>query len=112
LNLARLLIDAQLPPHLARTLTEMGYPSAHLEEVGLRHANDPAIWDYSLLLNRAIVTKDDDFVERFRRQSRGSSIVWLRIGNAYNRALLPWLLPAVPALVKRLEARNCLIKIW
>jgi predicted nuclease of predicted toxin-antitoxin system len=111
LNPARFLIDAQLPPRLARVLTEMGHPSDHLEDVGLRHAKDPAIWDYSLLNNTAIITKDDDFVERFRRQSGGPPIVWLRIGNASNRALLAWFLPAVPAVVKRLEAGDRFIEV-
>ncbi|NJK91236.1 MAG: DUF5615 family PIN-like protein [Blastochloris sp.] len=57
------------------------------------------MWDYCLLHHRVILTKDDDFVERFHRQSGGSAIVWLRIGNASNQALLTWFLPAVPALL-------------
>jgi predicted nuclease of predicted toxin-antitoxin system len=89
----------------------MGHPSDHVEDVGLRHAKDADIWEYALLHKTAIITKDDDFVERFRRQSGGPPIVWLRIGNASNRALLGWFLIAVPAVLKRLEAGDRLIEV-
>jgi predicted nuclease of predicted toxin-antitoxin system len=41
--LIRFLVDAQLPPHLARALVEVGYQAEHVEDAGLRHAKDAAI---------------------------------------------------------------------
>jgi predicted nuclease of predicted toxin-antitoxin system len=38
------LIDAQLPPALARWLREAGHGAAHVEDVGLRNADDVVIW--------------------------------------------------------------------
>ena len=107
----RFLVDAQLPPRLARTLSDEGHPSEHLEDIGLRHAKDQDVWDYAIEHGSAIITKDDDFVERFRRLPNGPVIVWLRIGNACNRVLLAWFMPSLPALVQRIDAGDRLIEV-
>jgi predicted nuclease of predicted toxin-antitoxin system len=57
------------------------------------------------------VTKDEDFVERFRRQKGGPVIVWLRIGNAANVALLAWFLQILPAIVTRLQSGDQFIEV-
>ena len=84
----RFLVDAQLPPALARALITEGHQAEHLEDIGLRQAKDPVIWDYALRHQAAIITKDEDFVDRFRRLQYGPVIVWFRIGNASKRTLL------------------------
>jgi predicted nuclease of predicted toxin-antitoxin system len=42
------LIDAQLPPALARLITALGHNAIHVEEAELLLANDVAIWNYAL----------------------------------------------------------------
>ena len=42
------LVDAQLPPALARLITSLGHNTVHVEEAMLLLANDEAIWDYAL----------------------------------------------------------------
>jgi predicted nuclease of predicted toxin-antitoxin system len=105
------LVDAQLPPALAKALKNAGHEALHVEEVGLRHAKDAVIWNYALQQGAAIITKDEDFVDRFRRQSNGPAIVWLRIGNASSKALLLWVLPLLPALAQRIQAGDKLIEL-
>jgi len=39
----KFLIDAQLPPALARWLQDAGYQAEHVGDLGLREANDSAI---------------------------------------------------------------------
>jgi predicted nuclease of predicted toxin-antitoxin system len=39
----KFLVDAQLPPALARALTAQGFPSEHVEDIGLHHAKDTEI---------------------------------------------------------------------
>ena len=56
-------------------------------------AEDFVIWNHALGVDAIIVTKDEDFAERTARTAVGPVIVWLRIGNATNRALLEWLEP-------------------
>lgn len=107
----RFLVDAQLPPALARTLITEGHQAEHLEDIGLRHAKDVGIWNYALRHQAALITKDEDFVDRFRRRSDGPVIVWLRIGNASKRTLLDWFMPLLPALLLRLEAGDKLIEL-
>ena len=107
----RFLVDAQLPPRLARALAEAGHEADHVEDLGLRHASDPTIWAYAERRQAVVVTKDEDFVERYRRQVGGPVIVWLRIGNAANAALLSWFLPILPAVVGRIQSGDRLIEV-
>ncbi|HEV3210129.1 MAG TPA: DUF5615 family PIN-like protein [Chthoniobacterales bacterium] len=48
----KFVVDAQLPPALARLLREAGC-----------EANDAEIWRYALQQQAAIITKDEDFAE-------------------------------------------------
>jgi len=58
------LVDAQLPPALARWLREAGHEAEHVEDLGLREANDAAIWARALQSGAMIVAKDEDFAMR------------------------------------------------
>ncbi len=107
----RFLVDAQLAPQLALTLVELGHQAEHVEDVGLRHAKDGDIWNYAASKQAVIVSKDEDFVDRFRRRGHDPVIVWLRIGNSSNRALLAWFVPLLPALVQRIQAGDKLIEV-
>ncbi len=106
-----LLIDAQLPPALATWLIQQGHIAQHIEDVGLRNADDIEIWNYALTSGATIVTKDEDFAERTARTTSGPIIVWLRIGNATNRVLLEWLEPRWPRIIVLLEAGDRLIEV-
>ncbi len=106
-----LLIDAQLPPALATWLIQQGHIAQHIEDVGLRNADDIEIWNYALTSGATIVTKDEDFAERTARTTSAPIIVWLRIGNATNRALLEWLEPRWPRIIALLEAGDRLIEV-
>ena len=44
----RFIVDAQLPPALARLLTAHGHIAEHVEDIGLREADDSPIWRYAL----------------------------------------------------------------
>ncbi len=107
----RFLIDAQLPPALARVLREAGHQAEHLEDVGLRHAKDYVIWDYARRNSAIIVTKDEDFVDRYRRRTEECVVLWLRLGNASTRRLLAWFMPLLPQLIQRLEAGDRFIEV-
>ena len=107
----RFLIDAQLPPALARILREKGYKAEHVENVGLRHAKDTEVWMYAIENEAALLTKDEDFVEQFRRKPRGPVIIWLRIGNASTENLVRWLMPSFENIVARMQAGDRLIEL-
>ena len=103
----KFLVDAQLP----RALREAGYEVQAVRELGLREAEDDAIWDYALADQAVIVTKDQDFADRLLSSRTTPVIVWLRIGNTSNRALLSWLLPLWPDILSRIQSGDKLIEV-
>ncbi len=60
----RFLVDAQLPPALARWLVAQGHEADHVADLGLGGASDTAIWNLALRTGAVIVTKDEDFAQR------------------------------------------------
>jgi Domain of unknown function (DUF5615) len=66
----RFLVDAQLPPALARWLAAQGHEAEHVSDCGLARAADPAVWDYATSVDAIIVTKDEDFCARDTRLGR------------------------------------------
>ncbi len=85
------LVDAQLPPALALWLGQQGHAAQHVDDI--------------------IVTKDDDFAERTARTTDSPVVIWLRIGNATNRALMIWLTPRWQQITTLLDAGNRLIEV-
>jgi predicted nuclease of predicted toxin-antitoxin system len=57
----KFLVDAQLPPAVARWLRDAGHDAQAVREAGLREAEDDAIWKHALAAGAAIITKDEDF---------------------------------------------------
>ena len=107
----RFIVDAQLPPALARFLTAQGFFAEHVVDIGFGSADDSSIWDYALQHQAVIVTKDEDFPHRVQQSQKTPIIVWLRIGNASRRALLQWFSPLVPQIVQLIEDGNRLVEI-
>jgi predicted nuclease of predicted toxin-antitoxin system len=60
----RFLVDAQLPPALARRLESLGHAAEHVADRGMASASDDAIRDYAASVGSVIVTKDEDFAVR------------------------------------------------
>ena len=105
------LIDAQLPPALARALNAAGRPSQHVATVGLLNADNNAIWQYAVANGLAVLTKDEDFVTRRLLEADGPQIVWLRVGNCSNRALFAWFMPLLADVVVRLQQREVVVEV-
>jgi predicted nuclease of predicted toxin-antitoxin system len=89
----KFLVDAQLPPALARWLCEVGCDAQAVRELGLREADDNVIWQHAEANGCIIVTKDEDFAVRVQATQRGPDVVWLRVGNTSNAALRTWFVP-------------------
>jgi predicted nuclease of predicted toxin-antitoxin system len=107
----KFIVDAQLPPSLAAALRQAGYDAEAVREIGLREAKDAVIWEYALKNEGVILTKDDDFAERCLASDLAPVVVWLRIGNATNPALLDWFMPQCPSILARLQAGDRLIEV-
>jgi predicted nuclease of predicted toxin-antitoxin system len=109
----RFLVDAQLPPALARWLDERGHTAEHVFERGMAAADDRDIWEYAAESGAAVVTKDEDFALRrvLTDTSRGPQIIWVRRGNTTTRELLRWLEPLLPVVLESLERGEPLVEI-
>jgi predicted nuclease of predicted toxin-antitoxin system len=107
----RWIIDAQLPPTLARWLDQRGHEAKHVQDLALRDADDNAIWHWAIDHEAVIITKDEDFPIRASASRSTPCIVWLRIGNASRVALFAWLEIRFSATETRLEQGEKLIEV-
>lgn len=107
----RFVVDAQLPPALARWLAQQGHEAEHLFDRFPPGTTDTTIWHEALRLDAVIVTKDEDFQQRSLQVGHGPKIVWLRVGNTSNRALLEWFVPLWPPIVEALERGEVLVEV-
>ena len=60
----RFVVDAQLPPALARWLASQGVEAEHVFDVGLAEAPDAVIWQQAMERVAVVVSKDEDFALR------------------------------------------------
>lgn len=107
----KFLVDAQLPPALARYLCAQGHDATHVFDVGFVVADDLAIWKHAYQSQATIITKDEDFMDRLLVAKEVTPVVLIRIGNCSNPALLTWFASLLPQVVERLAAGELLIEL-
>lgn len=107
----RFLVDAQLPPALARWLTDRGHAAEHVSDRGMAAADDRDIWEYARATAAVIITKDGDFAARRALAAAGPTVVWIRLGNTRRRELLAWFAARLPMVLEALERGESLIEI-
>jgi len=77
----KLLFDQNLSHKLARRVADLFPNSTHVREVGLKEAEDPAVWEYAKQQSFLIVSKDADFHQRSFLLGFPPKVVWIRLGN-------------------------------
>jgi len=77
----KLLFDQNLSPRLVRLLVDIYPESIHVREVGLREAEDLAVWNYAKQNGFTIVSKDSDFQQRSLLYGSPPKFIWIRVGN-------------------------------
>lgn len=107
----RFLVDAQLPPALARWLTENKHEADHVLDVGLVHAEDNAIVAYAAQVGAVIVSKDEDFANRVLLRPDSPSVLWVRTGNCSTSTLIARFKGILPDIVKRFGEKERLIEL-
>ena len=95
----RFLVDAQLPPALARLLNDRAHVAEHVNDVGLGASPDRELWRYALEHGAVIVTKDEDFADMAALGGNAPTIVWVRVGNTRRAALLSWFEPLIDEVI-------------
>ena len=107
----RFVVDAQLPPALARWLAVKGHQAEHVADRQMQAASDALIWDYALRQAAVIVTKDEDFAQRKVLTNGGPAVVWIRLPNTRRRDLLAWFETILPDVLSALERGETLIEV-
>jgi predicted nuclease of predicted toxin-antitoxin system len=107
----RFIVDAQLPPALARLLTERGHIAEHVADVGLLSASDSAIWRFAIGHDAVLITKDEDFPDQVLLGGSAPVVVWIRVGNTTRRALLDWFTPLVDRVIAMIDSGERLIEL-
>lgn len=107
----RFLVDAQLPPALARWIESKDFSAEHVIDIELAAATDSAIWEYAVRVGAVIVTKDEDFAIRRTLSSSGPQIIWIRLGNTTKTQLLHWLDPLFGQILESLQRGEPLVEV-
>lgn len=107
----RFLVDAQLPPALARLLREQGHDADHVNDIGPGDASDQELWHFALDNGAVIVTKDQDFSNMVARGGEAPPVVWVRIGNTRRATLLAWFEPLIDEIVHLIEEGQRLVEL-
>jgi predicted nuclease of predicted toxin-antitoxin system len=105
----KLVLDAQLPKRLLRSLTSAGCDVVHTSDlpVGNRTPDDGVI-DFADRESRVVVTKDADFVDSFLLTGRPQKLLLVSTGNITNNDLELLILPLVPTLDTEFQKHNFL----
>ena len=96
---------------LPRWLMAQGHVAEHVADIGLCDSEDSPIWHYALQNQAVILTKDEDFATRAMQSKKAPIVVWVRIGNSSNQALLQWFAPLLPQLLSLLDQGNRIVEL-
>jgi len=108
----KFIVDAQLPPGLARYLaTRFNVQASHVRELGLRDAEDLAIFQHAKRTAAVVVTKDSDFVELVYRHGAPPQIVWVTCGNTTNASLTRIFAMTFASALQLLSAGETIVEI-
>lgn len=105
-------IDAQLPPAIAPWISQ-NFPidAVALRDIGLRDAEDEAIFAAAKSAAVVVMTKDSDFLNLLDRFGPPPQVLWLTCGNTSNARLQQILAAALGEAILLLEVGEKLIEI-
>lgn len=105
------IVDAQLPVALAKTICAEGYKAEHVGKALRLDAEDTEIWELAKRDTLVIISKDDDFAKRSRQVKAPPVVVWIRVGNIRNKALIDWFIKLLPQIMELIKQGDLLIEI-
>ncbi len=103
------IIDQQLPLVLAVWFQDQGLDAVHVRDLGLSASGDAEIWAEASRDDAVIVSRDEDFVALVRKGA--ARLVWVRIGNCTNPALIAAITASWPDIRSRLQQGERLVEL-
>ena len=103
----KFLVDAQLPRRVVGWLASAGCDAVHtLDLPDGNRTTDAAITDLADREQRAVVTKDADFVDSHTLHGRPAKLLLVSTGNLSNADLEALMLPLIPAIVHEFRTHS------
>jgi predicted nuclease of predicted toxin-antitoxin system len=107
----KFIVDHQLPPALAQFLQNQGHEAHHVRELGLKAADDAAIWSRAVADDLVVVSKDEDFFFFASAPNAAAKLVWVRLGNCRTSFLLERFRIRLPQIVASFEAGSIIVEL-
>ena len=107
----KFLVDNQLPSALARFLGARGEDCKHVLDLGLAQATDKEIWRYASTAGLVLISKDEDFVHLAKQAGATVQLIWVRVGNCRNPALLGAIERGWPAAKEAIGAGERVVEV-
>ena len=105
------LVDNQLPTALAHFLTSSGHASQHVLDAALDAAKDTPVWDYAKTHGLIVVSKDEDFFHLAPRPNETGGLLWVRLGNCRNDALLAAFQSELPNIEQAFDSGQRIVEL-
>lgn len=107
----RFLIDAQLPPGLAKRLAASGHDTVHLHGVMSPEATDMEVAVEANRREAVLISKDEDFADLSRRGIFLVPLLWIRCGNVTNARLRQVLDPLLPMIGQAFASGDRIVEV-
>ena len=108
----KIWLDAQLPPALCEWLeAEFGVEAEAVRSLGLRDAEDLAIFEAAREAGAVVMSKDADFVDLLRLHGPPPQVLWVTSGNTTNREMRRLLTATLPEAIRLLESGEPLVEV-
>lgn len=107
----KFLVDNQLPLALAAHLRDCGHDCQHVLDLNLHESTDLELWNQCLIDDRVLISKDEDFIFLANRIGDKGRLVWVRLGNCRNVALLAAFNRVRDAIVAALASGQRIVEV-
>lgn len=105
-------IDAHLSPQLARWIKDtFGVECLHVRDLGLRHAEDPVIFQKAREAQAVVMSKDEDFKQLVERLGPPPRVIWVTSGNMSNTRFQSLLLKTFSDAIMLIERGEAVVEI-
>jgi predicted nuclease of predicted toxin-antitoxin system len=105
----KFLIDAQLPRRMKGWLSSAGCDATHTLDLPDRNrTTDEQVARHADREDRAVVTKDADFVNSHLLEARPARLLLVSTGNISNRELEDLMVPLIPDILREFQTHSFL----
>jgi predicted nuclease of predicted toxin-antitoxin system len=105
----KFMVDAQLPRRAAGWLTAAGCDAVHtLDLPGGNRTPDAGITSLADQEERAVITKDADFVDSHMLHGRPAKLLLVSTGNVSNAELEALMVPLIPSIAHEFQTNSFL----